>query len=172
LVRWRTGGDVRSHGSGGTGATNVGRVLGRSSFVGVLLLDIAKGALTVGLARWSGAPVGVVQLVVLAVVVGHIWPVQLGFRGGKGIGPLLGAWLMYDPVMLAPCLAVALVALAVLRRLTIAGLCGLCVLPMAVWFYERDWNLVVIAVVTLTVVLFAHREHLRRWFCPHSESGV
>ena len=171
LVRWRTGRDVRTHGSGGTGATNVGRILGRSGFIIVCLADVAKGAAMVGLARWLGASDVWTQLIVLAVIVGHIWPMQLGFRGGKGVGPLIGAWLLLDPIVLLPTLVVTLLALALLRRFTRAGLCGLAVLPVAVWWFKQDWAIVMLAAATLLVVFYAHREHLRRWLHPDTAAS-
>jgi glycerol-3-phosphate acyltransferase PlsY len=171
LVRWRTGRDVRTHGSGGTGATNVGRILGRGGFITVCLADVAKGAAMVGLARWLGASDVWTQLVVLAVIVGHIWPLQLGFRGGKGVGPLIGAWLVIDPMVLLPTLVVTLLALALLRRFTRAGLCGLAVLPAAVWWFKHDRVIVMLAAATLLVVFYAHREHLRRWLHPDAPAS-
>ena len=171
LVRWRTGQDVRAHGSGGTGATNVGRILGRGGFITVCLADVAKGAAMVGLARWLGASDVWTQLVVLAVIVGHIWPLQLGFRGGKGVGPLIGAWLVIDPMVLLPTLVVTLLALALLRRFTRAGLCGLAVLPAAVWWFKHDRVIVMLAAATLLVVFYAHREHLRRWLHPDAPAS-
>jgi glycerol-3-phosphate acyltransferase PlsY len=171
LVRWRTGRDVRTHGSGGTGATNVGRILGRSGFIIVCLADVAKGAAMVGLARWLGASDVWTQVVVLAVIVGHVWPMQLGFRGGKGVGPLIGAWLVLDPIVLLPSLVVTLLALAFLRRFTRAGLCGLAVLPAAVWWFQHDRAIVMLAAATLLVVFYAHREHLRRWLHPDAAAS-
>ena len=166
LVRWRTGRDVRTHGSGGTGATNVGRILGRGGFTVVLLLDAAKGAATVGLARWLGATDVWTQVILFALIVGHVWPLHLGFKGGKGVCPLLGAWLVLAPIVLLPSLGVTLLALALLRRFTLAGLCGLAVLPAAVWWFKHDWAIVMLAAATLLVVFYAHREHLRRWLHP------
>ena len=171
LVRWRTGRDVRTHGSGGTGATNVGRILGRGGFAIVLLFDAAKGAATVGLVRWLGATDVWTQVILFAVIVGHVWPIQLGFKGGKGVGPLLGAWLVLDPIVLLPSLVVTLLALALLRRFTPAGLCGLAVLPAAVWWFQRDWAIVMLAAATLLVVFYAHREHLRRWLHPDTAAS-
>jgi len=120
----------------------------------VCLADLAKGAAMVGLARWLGASEIWTQLVVLAVIVGHIWPMQLGFRGGRGVGPLIGAWLVLDPIVLLPTLVVTLVALALLRRFTRAGLCGLAVLPVAVWWFKHDWAIVMLAAATLLVVFY------------------
>lgn len=131
FVRWRTGRDVREQGSGGTGATNAGRALGRSGFFVVMVLDGLKGAVAVALARWQQQPELWLYAAAVAAIMGHVWPLQLGFRGGKGIATLLGAWLLLAPWALLPCLILAAIVLLILRRFTLAGLCGLSVLPVA-----------------------------------------
>ena len=171
LVRWRTGGDVRDLGSGGTGATNAGRVLGRAGFAVVLVFDAMKGALVVAMARSFGIATPWFELAAFAVVAGHVWPLQLRFRGGKGVAPLLGAWLVLAPLALGPCLLVAATALALLRRFTLAGLCGLAVLPAGAWWAGHgDRGLFALAVSMLFVILHTHRGHLRRGLPP--EPGV
>src|SRR4028118_380777 len=89
IVRARGGGDVRETGSGGTGATNVTRRAGRGAGILTLALDAAKGALVALVARWLLAPdFGInawVAAASIAVVVGHVFPVWLKFRGGKGV---------------------------------------------------------------------------------------
>lgn len=90
LVRRKTGIDLRTKGSGVTGATNAARLLGRRGYVSVLILDTVKGMAAVYGARWlaPGAPWGL--LTAPAVVAGHIWPVWLRFRGGRGAATLMG----------------------------------------------------------------------------------
>ena len=91
LFRWRTGCDIREHGSGNPGARNVGRLLGVGWFSATLLLDAGKGGLAVWLACYFGlGRLGTVAAM-LAVVVGHVWPIQLHLRGGKGVAASLGA---------------------------------------------------------------------------------
>jgi len=162
LVRWRTGRDVRDQGSASTGATNVARALGPGGFVIVLLADAAKGALVIVAARWlelDGAPA---YAAALSVVAGHIWPAQLGFRGGKGVAPLLGAWLLLSPLALIPCFLAALLMLAALRRFNVSGLFGLTLLPVSTWWFSGDGLAAFITLTVVTIVLFAHRNHLRR----------
>ena len=102
IVRWRTGTDVRRIGSSSAGARNAGRVLGRWGFALVLTLDALKGVAAV----WAACAIGLGGAAV-AVVAGHVLPVQLGFRGGKGIAPSIGALLVYDAwVVLASALVV------------------------------------------------------------------
>ena len=99
LVRWQTGQDIRQTGSGSVGAKNVGRVLGVGGFMLTVLADLAKGALAVWLVSHYLADERLAALAMLAVVMGHIWPAQLGFHGGKGVATAFGAMLVYDPRM-------------------------------------------------------------------------
>ena len=161
LVRLRTGGDVRDFGSRSTGATNTGRVLGRGGFAAVLVLDAGKGALAVGCARLLSPEGPWTALAALAVVVGHIWPIQLGFRGGKGIAPMIGAWLALAPLALLPCLLLGLLVLTRLRRMTLSGLCGLVLLPLGAWWSTHAWPVTLAGAATLVVCLVSHRDHLR-----------
>ena len=97
LVRWRTGRDVRLIGSASAGARNAGRLLGPGGFALVLAFDLLKGIAAVVVAvACSGWATPRWHVVVVAVVVGHVLPVQLGFRGGKGVAPSIGALLAYD----------------------------------------------------------------------------
>src|SRR5262245_53037648 len=100
-TRWRTGQDIRQIGSGNVGARNVGRILGPSGFTVTLLLDMAKGAFAAGTAWWLNLSAEGIVASMVAVVVGHNWPMQLRFRGGKGVAVSLGALLTYDPFIVA-----------------------------------------------------------------------
>jgi len=96
LVRWRTGDDVRVVGSGSAGATNVGRVLGWQGFWLTVSFDFLKGFFAVWLAEHFHLKPAGVMLTLLAVVAGHIWPVQLWFRGGRGVATALGGLTIFD----------------------------------------------------------------------------
>ena len=160
LVRWRTGDDVRQSGSGSVGATNVGRVLGLLGFVLTVLFDFAKGALAV----WTTLRVAdnsqLTILAMIAVVAGHIWPVQLGFRGGKGVATLLGAVLILDFRLALVYLGLFLVTFLLVRRTVRSGLMVFALLPLASLFLGLwAWSLAGVSVV-VTMVLIAHRENL------------
>ena len=99
--------DIRTLGSGNAGGTNALRTQGWKFALGTVLVDIGKGALAAWLAKWFGPPVTAAWLLpscVLAAVIGHVWPVFHGFRGGKGaatlVGGLLVAWPMAVPVLI------------------------------------------------------------------------
>jgi len=159
LVRLRMGRDVRAQGSGATGATNTGRVLGRSGFVLVLLLDVLKGAVAAALARAAGLSGGWEFAAAAAVVAGHVWPVQLDFRGGRGFGPLLGAWFILAPLAIGACLVIAGLIWALSRQRVWSGLLGALLLPAATWWETRNLPASVLAAVTFGVVAMAHRAH-------------
>jgi len=162
LVRWRTGDDIRDVGSGSTGARNAARVLGAPGFLIALLADMTKAAVIVALAGHLGCSMRERLAVALAVVTGHIWPVQLGFRGGKGIAPSLGALLIIDPVILGgQGLLFALLFLGFRRWIEAAMLACLAGPFLALGLGRPTETCVGLAFLT-ALVLAAHRSNFRR----------
>lgn len=161
-VRWRTGEDVRLHGSGNAGATNAGRVLGTWGFVAALVGDVGKGAAAVWLAGWlSGGDVWAVGLAVPAVVIGHVWPVQMRFQGGEGFATALGAFAALDWQFMGVIGLLALVLYLTTRKRSLAGVIGLLVaLPLAFYLAWPVGHLVGLALV-IPVMLWAFRRHIR-----------
>lgn len=160
LVRWRTGADVRAQGSGATGATNVGRLLGRTGFALTLLLDAGKAALAVLAARHFELGQLGEHACGLAALAGHVWPAQLGFRGGKGVAPLLGAWLVLQPLALLPVAAFTTIAWLVARRFVRADLTGLCLLPVSATLSRPYIVPLCSATLALLILGWAHRDVL------------
>ncbi len=159
LVRLRTGEDVRAQGSGATGATNSARLLGRGGFPLVLALDAVKGALAVLGARLAGLNNGWEFAAATAVVIGHVWPVLLGFRGGRGLGPLLGAWLVLAPLAIGACLVIAAIMWVISKHRVYSGLFGTLLLPVATWWDTRNTPATIFAGIAFCVIAFAHRSH-------------
>jgi len=166
LVRWRTGQDIRESGSGSVGARNVSRVLGVPGFVLTVLGDFGKGALAVWAARHF-TDQKLIALAMLAVVVGHIYPVQLRLRGGKGMATSLGALCVFDfHLALAFALLLA-IGLALVRKTILPGLFAFACLPFvsACLSYPRAGHAYhpaeVLAVSMLaSIVLIAHRKNV------------
>jgi acyl phosphate:glycerol-3-phosphate acyltransferase len=129
LVRARTGEDLRARGSGTAGATNAGRLLGRSGFLVAMLGDILKGVLAVALARWAAGELGG-AVAAVGVVAGHVYPAQLGFRGGKGLATAFGAGMVLAPVPGLAALATAAAGLGLTRRRVASALAGVVVAPV------------------------------------------
>ncbi len=160
LVRWWMGEDVRSFGSGSVGATNVGRVLGRPGFTLTLLVDFFKGTLAVWLADYFQLkPVGVV-LAMLAVVAGHVWPVQLKFHGGKGIATCLGAMVMYDYGVALVYVALFLAFFALIRNFVLGGMVAFAVLPFALFGLDYPLNSVFGLSALSVIILISHRRNI------------
>jgi glycerol-3-phosphate acyltransferase PlsY len=137
IVRAKEGADVRATGSGGTGATNVSRRAGKFAGVGTLLLDALKGALAVLLARWLLADdFGInwwVSLAAVTAVLGHCFPVWLGFRGGKGVATGVGVFLSLYPLAVACAAAVFIVTVALTRYVSLGSMLAVAAFPLFVW---------------------------------------
>ena len=164
LVRFRTGQDTRRIGSGSAGSANVSRVLGAPGFALTLLGDAAKGALAVWTAWYFGLGSTGMMLVTLAVVAGHIWPVQLGFRGGKGLATTLGAVLVFDYRIALVAVVAALILLALLRQPVASGLLGVATGPGVAVLVGHEPVIVVGMGVLAVVLFFAHRSNIRQIF--------
>lgn len=167
LVRLMTGQDIRTHASGGTGSRNVGRLLGAKGFVITFIGDAGKGALAVWLGGYLGLAQWQLVALLLAVVVGHIFPVQLGFRGGKGFATLAGGLLILAPYLLLAGFLLSVMFLSIVRRTTMAGLLGLACSPFLMAFdhhrHGYTWfgpELILYTVLVL-LILYAHRSNIR-----------
>jgi glycerol-3-phosphate acyltransferase PlsY len=166
LVRVRTGGDVRAQGSGATGASNAARLIGKRGFIAVMVLDALKGAIAAAAARWAGLEGGWEFAAALAVVAGHVWPVQLKFRGGRGLSPLLGAWLVLAPLAILACLGVAGIAWALSRKRIHSGILGTLLLPATTWWQTGSRRAAVLTIVVAAIVTYAHRSHFQTPTAP------
>lgn len=153
-------GDLRAIGSGNIGATNVLRTGNKTAAAATLVLDAAKGAVAVLIARaLFGEDAS--QLAGLAAFLGHLFPIWLGFRGGKGVATFLGIMLALAwPVGLA-CCATWLVVAAVSRISSLAAL--IAAATSAFWVFWFDRGTILFLVVLLTIIVYLrHAENLKR----------
>jgi acyl phosphate:glycerol-3-phosphate acyltransferase len=164
------GEDVRSSGSGGTGATNVTRKAGRTAGLLTYLLDVGKGMAAVALMQvvaegdyfWIGAA-GV------AAIIGHIFPVFLGFRGGKGVATGVGIYLLIAPYSVVGALVLWALTVYFTRYVSLASLVAAGALPLLSWVIygvlqpnPHITGQITIAIAAFALILFAHRENVRR----------
>ncbi len=161
LVRLSTGGDIRALGSGNAGARNAGRVLGKRAFLLTLAGDGGKGALAIVLAGLANAGAVSGAVVLGAVVAGHIWPAQLGFRGGKGFATAVGAIFVFDYRLAVAVLVVTLVLYAFLRRSTPAALGATLLAPGIAYALGVDTISVAAVAMIAMMILIAHRRYFR-----------
>jgi glycerol-3-phosphate acyltransferase PlsY len=173
LVGRLRGVDVRAHGSGNPGATNVGRVLGKGWGALVLLLDLAKGAvpawlMTAPLAEAPALltdPAGRAALVGAATL-GHVYPVTAGFRGGKGVATFLGGCLVLEPLSALGAVALHLLVKRALGMVSIASLVLVWAVPLGRLVVDATGGTpsdgVVIMAALAAVITVRHKDNLAR----------
>ena len=154
--------DIRTHGSGNAGGTNALRTLGWRFALGTVLIEVGKGVAAAWLARRFGDAAWVPYAAGFAAMLGHVWPVFHGFRGGKGGGTLVGVllvlWPLAVPVVIGAW-AVVLVASGYVGLATIVAAASLA--PLALIAGERPER-IVFAVGVALFIAFTHRANLAR----------
>ncbi len=170
LARWRGWADPRSAGSGNAGSTNILRMHGRGPAAAVFLLDAGKAALALAIGQQLQpeseiAPLCLDWLWLLAVVLGHVYPVFYAFRGGKGMAAFIGGVAWLQPQITALVFLLVLPVLILSRRSSMASLLALLLyFPLGLLAAPADqldcqlWG----AGITISVILFAHRANIRR----------
>jgi glycerol-3-phosphate acyltransferase PlsY len=173
IVRAKEGGDVRETGSGGTGATNVSRRAGKLAGVITLLLDAAKGAIAVWLARALLTPdFGINWWVAGAAIIavfGHCFPVWLGFHGGKGVATGVGVFLSLSPLALACAALVFILIVWMTRYVSLGSIMAAAAFPLCVWLLSVSGRphaafapLMTAALVCAALIIFMHRANIAR----------
>lgn len=164
FVRFTLGKDVRTMGSGNIGATNVHRTAGKKAGIIVLLLDILKGFLAVWMASMlSNADPAAIAAATLGVVVGHCYPVALGFRGGKAVACFIGAALFIGPLalLITTFLFVAIVAWS--KYISLASIMSALFYPALFWATARPSTPVLLAVVaSALLIVWRHKGNIQR----------
>jgi glycerol-3-phosphate acyltransferase PlsY len=162
IVRKKMGADIRQTGSGGTGATNVSRRAGKAAGVLTLILDAAKGCAAVLIAKALTGDDWVIAAAAIAALVGHIFPVWLGFRGGKGVATGVGIFLVLAPIALL-CAGVIFVAIVTLTRyVSLGSIIAAMLIPVFVWLQSDLRPLMTAAIVGAALIVFAHRGNIQR----------
>lgn len=162
LLARRAGIDVRVAGSGNVGAANVLRTTGTWRGVMVMGLDVGKGALAVALASLSNAGATLIALAATAAVVGHIYPVWLRFKGGKGVAVAAGVFAVLSPVATAVAAILFLVTVWTTRYVSLGSIAATLALPPAAWLTGEPAAVVLAASATGALILFRHRGNIRR----------
>lgn len=162
VARLGGGVDLRRVGSGNIGATNVLRTVGKRAAVLTLLGDLGKGALAVGLGRWVGGPAELLAGLGLAAVLGHLFPVFAGFRGGKGVATTLGAVLVAMPSVGGLLLLIWLATAWAFRYSSLAALVAAGALPLLALGLDGRLPLVGMGGLLALLLFWRHRENIRR----------
>lgn len=169
IVRILQGLDVRTVGSGNAGATNVLRAAGKGPAILALVLDIAKGVTAVVVPRLFSAPPAVVGAAAVAVVLGHVFPLFFGLRGGKGVATAAGALGALSPWAMLIGLLVFLAVVSWKRYVSLGSIVTAATFPLWLYVVQRlglgefggGWWMLASAAIAILVV-FKHRANLRR----------
>ena len=161
LVLTFRGEDVRRSGSGNIGATNVSR---KSPALGALtlVLDAAKGFLAVELAAYFGRALPDPRLMAAAAllaITGHMFPLWLRFRGGKGVATALGAFLRFSPTAVVIAIIIFIMVVLVSRRISLGSILTAALFPVSVWSLHRSRDAWVIALIAASALLIIARHH-------------
>jgi glycerol-3-phosphate acyltransferase PlsY len=163
LVRLRTGKDIRTEGSGNAGATNVLRAHGKALGLAVAALDIVKGAAGVLLVRQVTADPRYAAAAAFAAVLGHVFPIFYGFRGGKGVATAVGAFLVLSPYATLISIGAFVLVVALTRYVSLGSMIGVALLPpIAGGIFHAPTAVVAAAAATAVLVILKHRENLKR----------
>jgi glycerol-3-phosphate acyltransferase PlsY len=160
--------DIRTMGSGNAGGTNALRTQGLKFALGVMLIDVGKAALATSLGLYAQADPELALRTALAcgvaAMLGHVWPVFHGFRGGKGVATIIGMLLVLWPMLLLPALAVFALVLTTTGYVGLGSILATASLLPALWLLSPppppEW--IVTSVLLAVFVLYTHRANLQR----------
>ncbi len=158
--------DIRSVGSGSTGATNVLRHIGKRAAIIVFLLDVLKGILPVLAAKYFFLSDSWQVAVGLSTLIGHIWPVWLNWKGGKAVATGLGVFLGISWQVGIATLGIFLIMLSVFRIVSLASVSAALALPLMMYLSLKATNVsipfLVISLLAMSLVIWRHRENIVR----------
>lgn len=163
--------DIRDFGSGNMGATNAFRVLGPKYGTLIMVLDILKGMIAVGLFYFLPyyltnelERTNFMMGLGLAAVIGHIFPVFANFKGGKGVATLLGMLIAVQPIVAICCIGVFLIVLFLTRYVSLSSILGAIMLPVCVlWIWnEHELSYRAFALLVALLVIITHQKNISR----------
>ena len=162
FARWWGIVDLHRVGSGNIGAANVLRASGKTPGILVAMLDIAKGAASVAAARSLHSGDGVAAVAGFAAIVGHIYPIWLRFRGGKGVATSCGVFSVLAPLPMAAAALSFLLTVSLTRYVSLASVVGSLALPPLAMAFDSPLPVVWAASAASVLVVFRHRSNLAR----------
>ena len=156
--------DLREHGSGNIGATNVARTLGKKAGLLILLADCAKGIVPVAIADQVLATGAEVAIAGLMAFLGHIFSVFLKFKGGKGVATGLGVFLYLMPLAALSAIAVFAVATGLSKYISIGSMTAALSIALFGWLYSAPLPYVYLSLTAALIVIWKHKDNIQRLF--------
>jgi acyl phosphate:glycerol-3-phosphate acyltransferase len=154
--------DIREHGSGNIGATNVLRVMGWKLALPVFVLDLLKGFCAVFLAKALASGSLLPLFAGILVMLGHSFPLFLGFKGGKAAATAIGVLLALSGWVTLALFAAALIILAVTRYVSLASIVGSLLVPLFFWLFGFDLPHIIFGLAVAALVVFRHQANIKR----------
>jgi glycerol-3-phosphate acyltransferase PlsY len=158
--------DIRSLGSGSTGATNVLRHIGKRAAITVFLLDVFKGVLAILLAKYFQLNDSWQVAIGLSTLIGHIWPVWLNWKGGKAVATGLGIFLGLSWQVGLSTLGIFIIMITLFRIVSLASVSAALALPLIMFLSFKTSNFslpfLVVSILAMTLVIWRHRENIVR----------
>jgi glycerol-3-phosphate acyltransferase PlsY len=172
--------DIRNHGSGNAGSTNAIRILGWKAGIIVLIFDMFKGWLAVNLIHLTqfyipetGKFITFQLMLGVAAILGHIFPIYVGFRGGKGVATLFGLVLAINPEPTLLCTGIFIITLVLSKYVSLSSMIAGFAFPFMVIFVfkETTMSLVIFSLIISILLLFTHQKNIER-LLRHEERKV
>ncbi len=167
LGKWFMKSDIRELGSGNAGSTNALRVYGAKFGIATLLLDALKGTLAVLIAKHFLVEAEI-YLAGISVVVGHVWPVVLKFKGGKGIATTIGVALAISPLVAIICVILGLLIIAKTRYVSLGTMSAITIWPIISYIlmitnvYDISYKFLIFASVLALIAIYKHKANIKR----------
>jgi glycerol-3-phosphate acyltransferase PlsY len=162
LARFKGGVDLRAHGSGNIGATNVARAMGKRAGMIALIGDCAKGLIAVLLAQAWGSSVWTIAAVALAAVLGHLFPWYAKFRGGKGVATALGVFIPTLPLPLLGALIAFVAVVLIWRYVSVGSIFAAALMPILAVAFASSPPLTLSAAVIAILIVVKHHSNIKR----------
>lgn len=157
-----SGVDVRAAGSGNVGATNVARVVGKRQGILTLVIDVAKGVLPIVIGRRVHLPELAIACAGIAAFLGHLYPIYLKFKGGKGVATALGVFLALAPLATLILFVVFAVVMGSSRIVSLSSIAAALAAPVALWLLGYPPIFVGMGVFLAAMIVWRHRGNIRR----------
>ncbi|WP_250672723.1 glycerol-3-phosphate 1-O-acyltransferase PlsY [Paraclostridium ghonii] len=166
IAKKMMGVDIRTQGSGNAGSTNVLRTLGKKAGIMTFVGDLLKGVIAVLIAKLIATiahidMINASYVAVVFVVIGHNWPIFIGFRGGKGVATSLGAMIAVNPIIALSCFAFFILIVYATKYVSLGSVVGISTSPIIMLFIGNYKGLVVTLFLS-ALAIFKHRENIKR----------
>jgi glycerol-3-phosphate acyltransferase PlsY len=161
--------DIRKHGSGNMGATNVMRVVGKGAGIFVLIVDIAKGFAAVAvLAPLFYRPELIININVLKILMGvgaifgHNWTIFLGFKGGKGVATSAGVLLGFSPIVMGLAAGAWILLVLITRYVSLSSIITSILVPVMMYLFKQPREFLILTIIMCPVIIYRHKSNIKR----------